>query len=444
MTLTGASRITLHDLRIRTEAREWVVGRVDTGDFIAVPPVAGEVLRLLGTDLTIDQTRRQIQAEQGRDIDVSGFVTNLIPLGFVSTVDGVPVPGPSPRRPSLAWLRPAHVRWLLTWPVLVALGLVLLAAAVVAVLRPSLWPTYHDLLWTPRTSLVLAGNAVIGWSIIALHEFAHLATARAAGVPGRMSFGTRLQFLVAQTDVSGIWAAPRWQRMTVYLSGIGVNLTIVGVALLIRAAVPEGALAGRVAASAAMLSAVMVAPQLLLFMRTDLYFVLQDLTGCRNLYADGSAYLRHLVTRRDDPSQGLRPNERRAVRTYAWILSSGTAICITVALLVSVPFALTLLSKAVVGALHGAIDGFITIAIVGGYWTLWCRMWWHRHGHRVRARLRTLPRYHGGRREGAGGGESHGGDRHPQARQGRDDHPEHGERGLLTSSTDRPHERGGR
>jgi putative peptide zinc metalloprotease protein len=395
MTLSGQSRITLHDLRIRTEASEWVVGRVDTGDFIAVPPVAGEVLRLLGTDLTIDQTRGRIQAEQGRDIDVSGFVANLIPLGFVSTVDGVSVSGPPPRRASLAWLRPGHVRWLLSWPVVAALALLVLAAVVVALVRPSLWPTYHDLLWTPRTSLVLAGNAAIAWSIIALHEFAHLATARAAGVPGRMSFGTRLQFLVAQTDVSGIWASPRWQRMTVYLAGIGVNISVVAVALLIRTAVPEGSLVDRLGASAAMLSAVMVAPQLLLFMRTDLYFVLQDLTGSRNLYADGSAYVRHLVTRRRDPSRGLGPRERRAVRMYAWILLLGTAVCLTVAVLVSVPFALTLLSRALLSALGGAIDGYVTIAIVGGYWALWCRMWWRRHGHRVRAvgeKLSALPR----------------------------------------------------
>src|SRR5262249_29356569 len=146
--------------------------------------------------------------------------------GFVATLDGTPVPGPPPPRVTWARLRPTHVRWLLTRPVFVVLALLVAAAAGAIGLAPQLVPTYHDLLWTQRTSLVLAGNAVLGWSIIALHEFAHLATARAAGVPGRMSFGTRLQFLVAQTDVSGIWASPRWQRLTAYLSGIAVNVGI--------------------------------------------------------------------------------------------------------------------------------------------------------------------------------------------------------------------------
>ncbi len=53
---------------------------------------------------------------------------------------------------------------------------------------------------------MIAVDAAIGWVLIALHELGHLATARAAGAPARISLGTRLQFLVAQTDVSGVWA----------------------------------------------------------------------------------------------------------------------------------------------------------------------------------------------------------------------------------------------
>jgi hypothetical protein len=35
-----------------------------------------------------------------------------------------------------------------------------------------------------------------------------------------------LSILVAQTDVSGIWAAPRRTRITTYLAGIAVDLLI--------------------------------------------------------------------------------------------------------------------------------------------------------------------------------------------------------------------------
>jgi hypothetical protein len=45
-----------------------------------------------------------------------------------------------------------------------------------------------------------------------VHELAHLAAARSLGVPARIGLSTRLFYLVAQTDVSGIWAAPRRAR----------------------------------------------------------------------------------------------------------------------------------------------------------------------------------------------------------------------------------------
>jgi putative peptide zinc metalloprotease protein len=110
----------------------------------------------------------------------------------------------------------------------------------------------------------------------------HLTTARAAGVPGRISLSSRLQFLVAQTDVSGIWVRPRRTRFTVYLAGIAVNLAVAATAILLLAAVDPVGLPRRLLAATTVLSLVMIPFQLMVFMRTDLYFLIQDLTGADN------------------------------------------------------------------------------------------------------------------------------------------------------------------
>jgi hypothetical protein len=165
----------------------------------------------------------------------------------------------------------------------------------------------------------------------------HLATARAAGVPGRMSLSTRLQFLVAQTDVSGVWGEPRRTRLTVYLAGMVVNLVVAAVCVLTLAAVaPTGLVADLLAATmlVSLLSLLSLPFEFMLFLRSDVYFVVQDLTGCANLYASGSAYARHLTKRLwhrmrclpppEDPSQALPTAERHAVRTYTVVLVVGT------------------------------------------------------------------------------------------------------------------------
>jgi putative peptide zinc metalloprotease protein len=405
--VTDATRVRLHQLSMRPDGSEWIVGRIATGEFIAVEEVAVEVMRLLDEGLPVGEVRRRLAAETGRDLDVAGGVADLVELGFVAAVDGRPIAGPPVPTPTLPWLRPRHVRWMVTRPVGVGLVVLVAAAVLVLIRRPDMVPTARDLLWSPHGWVVLAGNAAICWSIIAVHELAHLATARAAGLPGRISLSTRLQFLAAQTTVSGIHGHPaRPTRVTVYLSGMAVNVAVAAAAVLVGAAAAPGSMVARMSAATALVSLLCLMPQFLVFMRTDIYFLLQDLTSCRNLYASGSAYVRwwgrilwwRVAGRADraaDPSDGLPPRERRAVRVYAGLLLAGTAGAVGVAVTVTLPVAVTILTAAMyrlftAGSPMTRLDGALTFGVIGGYWVLWCRTWWRRHGPRVSAACRWL------------------------------------------------------
>ncbi|MEV0158406.1 hypothetical protein AB0H57_32675 [Micromonospora sp. NPDC050686] len=411
-TVTGTTRVRLHPLHLRAEGESWIVGRVETGEFIAVPPVGQRAVTLLA-DGTVDEVRARLRAETGADVDVAAFVASLVDLGFVAELDDRALAQPPVPQSMLPWLRPAHVRWLLHPAVALAAAAVVLAALAAIAVDPGLAPSYRDLLWSGSSGAVLLGNLVIVWSLILLHEFAHLLTARATGAPGRMSLGTRLQFLVAQTDVSGVWAAPRRARLTVYLAGIALNLVVSAVVVLVLAGTGLAGSARDLVAAVGLLSLTLVPAQFLVFMRTDAYFVLQDLTGCANLYADGSAYARHLarralhrLSRRDgpgeDPSRRLTPRERVAVRVYTVVLVVGTTACLAVAALVTLPVSVTLLTTAAHTIVAGgaAAELFDAAAFVGVSLlclVLWTRAWWHRHGQRVRREISRTRRRGEGR-----------------------------------------------
>ena len=300
--------------------------------------------------------------------------------------------------PSLPRLRPEHVRWLLhpLAPIVVA-GFAA-AGVIILALHPALLPSYHVLVWSRRVGLVLAVNAAIGWTLVLLHELAHLATARAAGAPSRITLSTRLQFLVAQTDVSAVWAAPRRTRVTVYLAGIAANVCLAGAFLLVLGlADPQGAVRSLLAVAVAE-TVLMLATQLMVFMRTDLYFVLQDLTGCANLYADGSAYLRHLGGRvtwtakaSPDPSLAYPAAGRRAIRLYSVVLLAGTAICLGVECAVSLPALIVLLVRAfseIGGTPVTTLDGCAALTILLTWQGLWAWRWWQRHRRQIQALAR--------------------------------------------------------
>lgn len=399
-------RVVFHPLSIRPDGDSWVIGRVDTGEFAAMPAVAHRAITLLSGGHTVAATAQALRRETGTDFAVADFVASLDELGFIAAVDGQTRAGPQPPRPTLPWLRPRHVRWTLhpgaAWLALAVIS----TAAVVMICVPALVPRYHDLVWSRHSGLVLAVNAALGWILVCLHEFGHLVTARAAGAPARMSLGTRLQFLAAQTDVSGVWAAPRRIRWTVYLAGITVNLVIAAGCVLLQPLSAPGGLARHLLAATALESVLFLPFELLIFMRTDLYFLVQDAAGCANLYADGSAHLRYLARRARrglrpgdpgprDPARALPPRERRAVRAYSWLLLSGTAASIAVAVFVTIPVTVALVAHAVAELAGrqpaGQLDGLAAVVVLVGIQILWLCTWWRRHGRQVRGYLRPRP-----------------------------------------------------
>ncbi|MFF9860107.1 hypothetical protein [Streptomyces tendae] len=402
--ITPATRVLLHDLAVRRDRDEWIVGRMAIRTFVALPAAGARAVELLGAGLSVGRTEESLRAETGEEFDIADFVGDLAALGFVARIGDHAVPDAEPPRASLPWLRPRHVR-LALHPVLPLLvGALLAAAVVVLVRRPDLLPGYRDLLWTRHGSVVLLSGAAAGWTLLLAHELAHLVTARAAGVPGKMRLGTRLQFLVMQTDISGIELAPRRHRLTAYLAGIALNLSVASSLVLALALTETGTTAHRLLAAALLLALLPLPFQCMVFTRTDLYFVLQDLTGCRDLYGDGLAYARYRARRSvrsmrtvravravrrgvragdrdDDPSARLPAHERRAVRLYSVVLVVGTAACLAFMAAVTLPVDVALLARAVRGlgpghGLAGNADAVTVLVVLGGVNVLWLVTWW--------------------------------------------------------------------
>lgn len=404
---------------------EWIVGRMETGQFVAIPPVGRRVIELLDTGLSVAAAGARVRAENDheQELDIAEFVECLLELGFVAELDGHPVTEPAPPRPTWPWLHPKHVRWMLHPLTALTAAAIVLTAAVVASSRPQLWPARADLLWNNnRGALAILGNATVGWIIVALHELGHLCTARAAGAPARITLGTRLQFLVAQTDVSGVRAAPRRIRLTVYLAGMVINLLIASAATLARTLVPAHGIIDQTAAAACTISLLGLCAEFLLFMRTDIYFVMQDLAGAVNLYAESTNYLRYLThhfthglgrylgrpntaPQSVDPSRSLTPRQRRHVLTYAPVLLLGTVACLVLAAFVTIPAAFAILSRAISTILTALTtpsssptaprpaqlaDAATALLLTATMQTLWTQAWCRRHAHRARAALHRL------------------------------------------------------
>ncbi|MEU7390128.1 hypothetical protein [Streptomyces tanashiensis] len=409
MNVTRSSRVTLHPLLFKEEEDSWVVGRMDTGEFVELPHEAVTFLRELNTTSEVRSAWRSVQERHGQDIDALTFVGDLIDLGFVSAVDDRPVGAPA-RAPSLARLRAGHVRWVFSRPAVACVLVLVIVGWIASALRHDLFPSYHSYFVVDSPSVSLAWNTVIFLTALGIHEFWHLAAARADNVYARIGVGTRLQFLVAQTTVSGLWGSSRHVRIRVYLAGVVSDLVIVSVcSITISLAEPTGfALRALKALMLALLLS--VAQQFALYMRTDMYFVLQELLGCKNLYADSWDYTRYALkkayasaARRPppiDPTLAIPRHERKPVKLYSAIMPLGSIVSLAAFAYATGPILVSLFVNAtedlVAGSLTGdpnqILDGALVIGVEGTLQALFLWLLLTKHGPKIRRAAARLLR----------------------------------------------------
>jgi hypothetical protein len=353
---------------------DYVIGNGET--YVNVPEVAAAVVEALDGTRTAAQARARVLAERGVDVDVAGFVAGLEGAGLLTR----------PERPPNLWdrIRPGQVAWLFSRPAHVVLALLTGCALAAAVAEPRVLPRFSALVWSGSLTFTLA-FAAGSWILVLAHELGHIAAARSLGVRAELSLGTRLQFLVVQTRITGIWGVPRRARYRAHLAGMRVDWFL----LCLSACVLY-------AADLALVRLVMViclsqiAWQFLFFMRTDVYYAFANASGNKNLMADAQAHLR-----------ARRPREaRRSVRVYAWFLVVGRVLGLGFFAAYTVPVTVAVCRRAL--AEPPGWQPVAALAVVAAGWMLYLGLlvrrlarsapftrWAARHARRrVRARSR--------------------------------------------------------
>jgi hypothetical protein len=191
----------------------------------------------------------------------------------------------------------------------------------------------------------------------------------------------------------------------VFLAGMTADLLMFSGCSAALALTPAASLPGRVLGQLSLLLLLGVAEQFALYMRTDIYYVLQDLVRCKNLYADSLGHLSYQAARRlglpgplEDPLTDLPAAERGPVRAYAGALLVGTAATLAVYACFEVPIAVALVARTLrelghgiaTGTLAPAADGTVALAVLVIFQGLLVRAVLRTHRARLRRGLALL------------------------------------------------------
>jgi putative peptide zinc metalloprotease protein len=353
------SRVQVEHFQRIAEGDEVIIGRPEVGAFVALPPEALELLDLLASGKRVREAEALYEAKHGEKPPTEELLVALEARGFVhpSSSDQPDAPAPIPSEQSTAvpvrhhFARfPERLARLLFGRVALGCHALLISLGVLALLStPSLVGTTRGLAPSQHFSLTLLVLMALGLLTTFIHELAHLVAARAVGVGSRLGIGHRLWMVVAEADLSGLWMVERRARYLPLLAGPLVDLTSAAVLVLVLFAGARGWVTlspwvQHLSQGAFFMYLFRLLWQCYLFVRTDFYYALANLLGCKSLMQDTEALLRHqlgrLLGRREQPSPlaDLPAREARFIRLYAGVWLLGRLAAFTVLLTLQLPF----------------------------------------------------------------------------------------------------------
>ena len=394
----------------RQDGPSVTIGDLSRQVFLAIPAEGLDILNALAAGKTVGEAVALYEQKYAETPDVDDFLSVLAGEGFLAPAGKAgeaaePKPAPQPPAPA-TWITPTRARRIFSPPVLAASALIVAVASVLIATDPQLVRGSTVLLF-PRhlaaLSLCLLAFALAG---VMVHEVAHLVAARAAGVPARIGLSHRLWIVVAETDMTGVWMAPRRQRYLAFLAGPIVDA--VSASLLVgllwasrRGWIGLSPLVAQLGAAALFTYLARLLWQCFVFVRTDFYYVLATALGCRNLLADSEAHLHNLVARlrhrvpQIDQS-AIPPAEMRVVRGYAVVWFVGRVVALASLVALTLPFLGRYLAETahvLTGrqSPYGIVD-ILTVTLAGPALEVLGLFLWIRSLYRARMSARTQRR----------------------------------------------------
>ena len=290
-------------ISIQKDGDAYIVGSADLGDFYQFPREAVAILTMLQSGETPEAIKSNMADSEPVPVDVDDFITQLLQMGFLTRGD---MPRFDPRAPDISnrpsgrvfAADPRMAKAVFSLPALICFLAIVVYAAISAIMDPALRLDFGALyIETNRTLLLIV---VLALSLLqtAAHELGHMLAAAREGITCRYGIGTRLWTVVAESDLTGILALPRAKRYLPMLAGLLVDILCLSLftlllGLLLRMGASEFML--QVVRVMMLETAISMAWQFNIFVKTDIYFVLCNYFSYPDLDRDARAYLRHLV-----------------------------------------------------------------------------------------------------------------------------------------------------
>ncbi|TCP49177.1 hypothetical protein EV586_1261 [Tumebacillus sp. BK434] len=395
--VTLNSVLDVSHLSIQPDGEEYTVGDPVTENFIRIPYEGVAAVRLLDGSRTLGEAQAQLLDGEGIEVDFLDFGETLLELELVRSLDGLlltSVAQVAAVRQDLGWMRP--IGRLLFGKIAVGLYmLIAITSVLLFVFRPELFPQYQDFFVFPTIGMSMLVLFFVTWALLMLHECAHMLAAAASGAPVKLKLSVRWFWVVVEAEMTGLWAKARNTRYVPFFAGMFFDSTVLFLSLFLQFWLPEGGFWFRLCQMTALITLSQFLSQLMIFLRTDLYFVIITATNAANLSGDAKLYLKKTFLRSSEALcawQTLQPREQRQATWFGVFYGLAFLVVILLIGLYMAPATWLALTQAVdevrseVSSPLVFWDGMLVLLLTVVQFALWVAGVWARYLRKPNAR----------------------------------------------------------
>ncbi|MBT2661865.1 hypothetical protein [Bacillus sp. ISL-45] len=333
MNISYETQVSLNPLKIREELKHYIVEDETTGNFYEMPRVCIVAIELINQGKPMEEIEKSlITGFPDEDINFLEFVNQLIELELVNEINGEPIIRcvASKTHSGFTWIPQTLGQFFFNSICSKLYILLFMASTVLILFQPDLFPRYSDLFAFDLMFQNVLALLVISFFLVILHEFGHVLAVRSEGLPAKIEVGNRLFFVVLETDMSQVWKLPAEKRNKLYLAGMNFDLAVLFLALAAQLFASDNTITMGLLKLVVLDTFIRLIYQTAVFMKTDLYYVIENLTGCYNLMENGRNFLAKWLPFLRVPETETFAGEEKFVRRYAYFYLAGILLTLII------------------------------------------------------------------------------------------------------------------
>ncbi|MCT2536907.1 peptidase [Aquibacillus koreensis] len=334
MQLSKDSKLTLYPLTIRDDNKHFIVEDNMSGEFYEMPKICIEAINMIRKGETLCEIEERLLLNYPEDeVELLSFANQLLELDLIETIDGKLINNKVKQNHTpngFKWLSPVVGKFFFNKISTKIFAGIILINIIMVFIHPHLLPNYTDLFIFDSMMFNIVTYMLITLILIMIHEFGHILAVRSYGLPAKLDIGHRLLFVVFETDLTGAWKLRPQQRNILYTAGICFDqvmlLSAFSLLLIFQGSHPVfiGVL------SIIVLDIfIKTVYQCCFYMKTDLYYLCENMTGCYNLMENGKKFLHKWIPLiKPDPSTETFEGEEKVVKYYSIFYICGVVFTI--------------------------------------------------------------------------------------------------------------------